>query len=78
MRNFEKNARRIIKAVTGFIAEEFRPLSEEDKVKKIGEFLQGFKRIKKINGTTLVILKLPEGMEGAINPQGKLCDLDEI
>jgi len=75
MGNFEKNAKKITNAVIEFVAKEFGPLSEEDKIKKIGEYLEGFQRRKKINGTNLVILQLPEGVKGAINPQGKLFDL---
>jgi len=78
MRNFEKNAKRITKAVEKFVEEQFMVLSEKDKVKKIGEFLVGFQNTKKINGNFFVVLQLPEGVEGAIDSQGRLYDLNEI
>lgn len=78
MRNFEKNVKKITKAVEGFVEEEFKSLSPRDKVKKVGEFLEGFQNTKKINGIFFVILQLPEGTRGAIDSQGKLYDLNEI
>jgi len=78
MRNFEKNVKKITKAVERFISKNFSPLQEEAKIRKIGEFLRGFKKIKKVNGTAFVILRFPEGIEMAIDPKGNLYDLDEI
>ena len=78
MRNFEKNAKRITKAVAEFVAEEFKPLREGDKIKKIGELLKGFEDTKKINGNFFVVLRLPEGIEAAIDLQGRLYDLNKI
>jgi len=80
MRNFKKNknAERITKAVEAFISKNFSPLQEEAKIRKIGEFLKGFKEIKKVNDTAFVILRFPEGIEMAIDLNGNLFDLDEI
>ena len=78
MRNFEKNVKKITKAVEKFISKNFSPLREEEKVRKIGEFLEGFKKIKKVNGTPFVIFRFPEGIEMAIDPKGNLYDLNEI
>ena len=88
MRNFEKNAEKITKAVEKFVEEQFMVLSEKDKVimvlsekdkvKKIRELLVGFQNTKKINGNFFVVLQLPEGVEGAIDSQGRLYDLNEI
>ncbi len=47
MKNFEKNAKKITRAVAEFVVEEFKPLREGDKIKKIGELLEGFEDTKK-------------------------------
>jgi hypothetical protein len=78
MKNSSKKLCKILKAVGKFVEEEFQSLSEQGKVKKIGEFLGGFEKTKKRNGTFLVILQLPEGVKGAIDLQGRLYDLSEI
>jgi len=78
LRNFEKNAKKITKAVERFIEKEFRPLREKDKITKVGEFLVGYQETKKVKGNLFIILQLPEGVEAAIDLQGKLYDLNEI
>lgn len=78
MRNFEKNVKKITKAVVKFISKNFSPLQEEAKIRKIGEFLEGFQKIKKVNGTAFVIIRFPEGIEMAIDLQGNLYDTNEI
>ena len=78
MKNFEKNAKKITKAITEFVQEQFKPLNERDKVKKIGEFLEGFQGTKRVNGNLFVILQLPEGHTGAIDLRGNLYDLNEV
>lgn len=79
MKNSSKRLSKILKTVGKFVEEEFAPLGEKDKVKKIGEFLQGFEGTKKAKDQNIfVVLQLPEGIEGAIGPKGKLYDLNEI
>ncbi|MFA5392250.1 MAG: hypothetical protein WC306_00945 [Candidatus Paceibacterota bacterium] len=74
MRISEKNIKKITNAVQKFVENNCGSLEEAEKVKKIGEYLMGYKRMKKVNGTPLVILQLPEGVMGVIDSQGNLSD----
>jgi len=79
MRNSGKKLSKILKVVGRFVEREFRPLSERDKVKKSGELLEGFRYTKSTKDHNIfVVLQLPEGVETAIGPRGKLYDLNEI
>lgn len=78
MRNFEKNAKKITKAVEKFVEENFSGLGEKDKITKIGEFLVGYEETKKVKGNLFIVLQLPEGYKGAIDLKGNLYDLNEI
>ncbi len=78
MKNSSKRLYKILKVVGKFVEKEFGPLGEKNKVKKIGEFLQGFEGTKKAKDHNIfVVLQLPEGIEGVIGPKGKLYDLNK-
>ena len=47
MKNSSKRLSKILKTVGKFVEEEFGSLSENDKVKKSGELLEGFKYTKR-------------------------------
>lgn len=67
---------KILKAIGKFVEKEHSSFSRNDKVKKSGELLEGFQDTIEINGTPLVILQLPEGVIGVIDPWGRLYDYD--
>ena len=74
--NSSKRLSKILKSVGRFVEKEFKPLKEVEKVKKIGQFLEGFEGTKKVNDILFVIVQLPEGVKGVIGPKGKLYDLN--
>jgi len=78
VKNSSKRLCGVLKSIGKFVDKEFGPLSENDKIKKSGELLTRVEFIKKNGNDVFVVLYLPEGVRGAIDSQGKLCDVDLI
>ena len=78
MKNSSKRLSKILRSIGKFVDQEFNSLSESDKVKKSGELLIKFEFTKKTGNDIFVVIRLPEGVNGAIDSQGKLYDLNAI
>jgi hypothetical protein len=68
----------MIEAIERFVEREYQPLTPREKEEKALEIMVGYKGYIKKSGKFFFIFRLPEGVEGVIDQNGLLYDVDEI